>query len=83
MLGISIWLPTLRQPGHTGITLTVYLADGALFTALEHKCRARHLPHYRNGQDLGDSAWYLGNADLGVLHQVQEPWLLEWLPFGD
>ena len=62
-VGNQQWLPTLRQLGHKGITLSVYLADGALFTALERKYRARHLLHYRSGQDLGDNAWYLENAD--------------------
>ena len=40
---------TLRQQGQLGITINVYLADGALFRSLERKIQARHLLYYRSG----------------------------------
>jgi hypothetical protein len=43
------FIGTLRQQGQTGITINVYLADGALFTSLNRKFQARHFLYYRSG----------------------------------
>ena len=40
---------TLRQQGQLGITISVYLADGALFRSLERRFQAMHLLYYRSG----------------------------------
>jgi hypothetical protein len=60
------WLPVLRTLGCTRITISIYVADGCLFTALERKYLARHLLYYRCGLDLGPNAWYLQNADWAI-----------------
>ena len=60
------WMPTLRSLGHTGIYTNLYLADGALFTALDRKFKARRKFYYRCGNDFGTYSMFLELADITI-----------------
>ena len=55
--------PTLRRAGHRGFCLNVYIADGAVKSALEKRVRALHELYYEVAE-LGDDAFVLKMTDL-------------------
>ena len=59
----SEWLPTLRELGCKGITLSIYLADGALYSALERKYRVRHYLLYKGCAFGEEFNWVYQNLD--------------------
>jgi hypothetical protein len=54
---------TLRQMGHCGVSLNVYLQDGLLHTALTRLFQARHELYYMSGVDLGEMSDQLHDTD--------------------
>jgi hypothetical protein len=61
-----MFFPTLRHIGCTGVTINVYLLDGALFSALDRKFKAKHLLYYKSGLALGSDARRLQLSDWTV-----------------
>ena len=49
-----------------GVTINVYLMDGALFSALDRKFKAKHLLYYKSGLALGSDARRLQLSDWTV-----------------